>query len=130
VVRTDTCVGCHNFFDPLGFSLEHYDQSGQWLDSENGLPLDASGTYFTFGGETLEFSSFDDLKVQLVESCEVQSCFAQQVFDYALNQAYGESPPVYDPGELRQVIREFREADLELAPLLMAIASTPAFLRE
>ena len=128
-VSQSVCIGCHRMFDPLGFSLEHYDELGDYRTTENGLPIDASGTYDQTS-EHLVFSSIDDLAGQLLPLCEVQSTFAQGLFEYALVKARDGSPPPYEAIELRYVIREFREADLELAPLLMAIASTPAFLSE
>jgi len=128
-VSQDSCLGCHSMFDPLGFSLEHYDELGDYRTTENGLPIDASGTYDQTS-EHLAFSSIDDLAGQLLPLCEVQSTFAQGLFEYALVKGREGSFPPYEAIELRYVIREFREADLELAPLLMAIASTPAFLSE
>lgn len=42
--RTEpSCKGCHALFDPLGFGLERFDSIGQYRDTENGLPLDATG---------------------------------------------------------------------------------------
>jgi hypothetical protein len=128
-VSDAVCTGCHQAFDPLGFSLEHYDVLGNYVDVENGLPIDSSGTY-SAPSAYLQFSGIDDLSPQFPALCEVQSCFAERLLRYALAQAYGGDPPAYDASELRYVIREFREGDLELARLLMAIASTPAFLRE
>lgn len=41
---SDSCKGCHSLFDPLGFGLEHLDSIGQYRATENGLPIDATGT--------------------------------------------------------------------------------------
>jgi hypothetical protein len=41
---SDSCKGCHALFDPLGFGLEHLDSIGQYRATENGLPIDATGT--------------------------------------------------------------------------------------
>ena len=47
------CAGCHTLFDPLGLALEHFDPIGKYRDTENGLPIDATGTMGTnsFDGE-------------------------------------------------------------------------------
>ena len=43
--RTEpSCKGCHAIFDPLGFGLEHFDSIGRYRATENGLPLEATGT--------------------------------------------------------------------------------------
>jgi hypothetical protein len=40
-----TCASCHALFDPLGFALEHFDSIGRYRETENGLAIDASGTW-------------------------------------------------------------------------------------
>jgi hypothetical protein len=39
-----SCAACHSLFDPLGFGLEHFDPIGQYRATENGLPIDTTGT--------------------------------------------------------------------------------------
>jgi hypothetical protein len=48
-----TCASCHSLFDPLGLSMEHFDPIGQYRATENGLPIDATGTLdgMSFDGE-------------------------------------------------------------------------------
>lgn len=38
-----TCATCHTFFDPLGLALEHFDPIGKYRETENGMPIDATG---------------------------------------------------------------------------------------
>jgi hypothetical protein len=38
------CAGCHDRMDPLGFSLENFDNLGRWRDSYEKFPVDAQGT--------------------------------------------------------------------------------------
>jgi hypothetical protein len=123
------CAGCHVIFDPLGFSLEHYDALGDYRTTENGLPIDASGTYDQ-ASKYLVFSSIDDLAGQFPALCEVQTTFARALFEYALDRAHDGALSAYHASELRYVIREFRDGNLDLEFLLRAIASTPSFLRE
>ena len=41
--RNPTCASCHRIMDPLGFSLENFDQVGAWREREGTFPIDASG---------------------------------------------------------------------------------------
>ena len=41
--ESPACAACHNLMDPIGFGLEHFDGYGRWRDTDNGLPVDASG---------------------------------------------------------------------------------------
>lgn len=38
------CSACHSRMDPLGFGLENFDTLGRWRSSDQGQPIDASGT--------------------------------------------------------------------------------------
>ena len=38
------CKGCHTLMDPIGFGFENYDGIGQWRTTDQGQPVDASGT--------------------------------------------------------------------------------------
>lgn len=62
--RSDaSCARCHEKIDPLGFSLDHYDAKGQFLQNKDSLP-DASGKLPT--GES--FKNYAELKEILVTS--------------------------------------------------------------
>ena len=37
------CIECHRYSDELGFSLEHFDESGTFRDTDNGQDVDSSG---------------------------------------------------------------------------------------
>jgi hypothetical protein len=39
-----SCKGCHAMFDPLGMAFEHFDAIGRYRETENGLPIDATGS--------------------------------------------------------------------------------------
>jgi hypothetical protein len=47
-----TCAGCHKVMDPIGFALESYDGIGRWRKTEDGAPIDTSGTLFN--GATID----------------------------------------------------------------------------
>ncbi len=46
------CIACHAGIDPLGYALEHFDAIGQYRETENGLPIDATGEFrgYSFDG--------------------------------------------------------------------------------
>jgi hypothetical protein len=41
--RNPACATCHKVMDPLGFSLENFDATGEWRTKEPGGVVDASG---------------------------------------------------------------------------------------
>src|SRR5207253_3127376 len=38
-----SCASCHKIMDPIGFSLENFDLTGKWRDTDMKTPIDASG---------------------------------------------------------------------------------------
>jgi hypothetical protein len=123
------CAGCHRNMDPLGFSLENYDELGNYRTTENGLPIDSSGGY---GFETFSayFDDVESLATTLFYACDSQHCFGRGVLQYALARARPGDVNAFEASESAYVFREFTNNCLALGPLLEAIATTPAFLRE
>lgn len=45
-VASPTCAACHKLFNPIGTSFEHFDEQGNYRETDVGLPVDASGALF------------------------------------------------------------------------------------
>jgi hypothetical protein len=79
------CASCHNTMDLIGFGFEGFDASGAWRTTENGLPIDASGSILgsdvagTFNGPV-------ELGAKLASSDEAVSCGATQWFRFAFGR--------------------------------------------
>jgi hypothetical protein len=130
MVATPACLGCHTYLDPLGFSLEHFDAVGEYRETDNGLPVDASGPasvdYLTF-----EFESFTDLAPQLAGTPEVAACVTRSLFEYTLQKALPDGEPrAATQGELDYALCEFDRNQYSGQKLLEAIVSTPTFKLE
>jgi hypothetical protein len=64
--------GCHNLFDPAGFAFENYDAIGAYRTTDNGSPVDSSGSFYTPGGTLITFQNAIDLVTQLSTNDEVE----------------------------------------------------------
>ena len=78
--------GCHNLFDPPGFSFENYDGDGVYRTTEAGQPVDSTGSFVTPAGATITFQNALDLFQQLSQSQEAQSCVDRQWLRYMLGR--------------------------------------------
>ncbi len=86
-----TCAACHQIFDPPGFSFENYDQVGAYRTTDNGSPVDATGSFVTPGGciagdpcgTTLTFTNAVNLVTQLAALPEARWCAERQWYRYA-----------------------------------------------
>ena len=65
------CINCHRYADELGFSLEHFDESGTFRDTDNGQDVDSSGSINLSvlssyqDAPIVNFKSIDDLASDL-----------------------------------------------------------------
>src|ERR1700690_1731752 len=66
--------GCHTLFDPPGFAFENYDGIGQYRTTDNGQPVDSTGTFVSPAGNTFTFTNAADMLKQLAASSETQQC--------------------------------------------------------
>jgi len=78
-----TCHSCHLSFDPLGFGFEHFNEGGQYRETEGGLTIDASGTYPVPGASTISYGGEEDLVTDLAALPEVYACSAFYLATYA-----------------------------------------------
>lgn len=131
-VAAATCSGCHNVFDPLGVSLEHFDAQGNYRTLDAGKPVDASGSY-RLPSEAAATSYVDhaDLGRQLVFTCDATRGFVDQFLRLALEKAgkpFG--PPEMILEESRdRVAQGFVRGGRTYRALVEAYAQSPAALR-
>jgi hypothetical protein len=85
--HTSACGGaCHaTLINPLGFAFENYDAIGQWRDTDNGQPVDATGTY-SIDGAMISFNDAVQLSGILAESTAVHNCYAGNWVEYAIGR--------------------------------------------
>ncbi len=79
-------AGCHNLFDPPGFSFENFDGDGVYRTTEAGQAVDATGSFVTPAGATITFQNALDMSQQLSQSAEAQSCVDRQWMRYMLGR--------------------------------------------
>jgi len=78
-----SCAACHNRLDPLGLAFENFDAIGRWRETENGRPIDASGTLP--GG--VHLSGAGDLKrTLLARGDQFVEALTAKVLTYALGR--------------------------------------------
>jgi len=116
-------VGCHGVMDPLGFAFEHYDGIGKYRTTDNGQPVDSTGSV-TLGGTTHAFADAVELAGVLAASQEARNCFVTQVARFAF--ARGETDA--DQASLDRAATTFAMASGGVRELLVSIATSRSFL--
>ncbi|HZH04733.1 MAG TPA: DUF1588 domain-containing protein, partial [Myxococcaceae bacterium] len=118
------CGTCHKVIDPLGFVFERYDPVGALRDTENGKPVDDTGTVevgdpvadgFTRGAV--------ELTRKLATSPMVRSCMVKQWHRFALGRAEGKA----DEGTLAALESEFADSGYNLRALVLGLVTQDSF---
>ncbi|MEC9072188.1 MAG: DUF1588 domain-containing protein, partial [Myxococcota bacterium] len=115
------CVGCHMTLNPPGYAFEAYDAMGRYRTEDNGLPVDASGSFKVAGGETFTVIDGVDLAHQLADSPRVHDCYTMRWLRYAS----GVHQEWHAPG-LASLQEGFRDSG-RVRDLLAAIATSEVF---
>lgn len=112
------CAGCHDSINNLGYALEHYDAIGAWRTQDNGLPVDASGS---FAG--MEYDGPRELAEALARNPLVASCVAQQWLRFA----YGGDTVLENQRLVEDIEQSFAESGHDFKQLMVAIVTHPRF---
>jgi hypothetical protein len=113
------CASCHALFDPLGFALEHFDSIGRYRETENGLPIDATG-HFEDG------TSFDgsvELGTALRESDVTTECLLRHFY----RSVNGRTDDVHDQAGIDDMTASLRSRDYVFRELVADFVESDAF---
>jgi hypothetical protein len=119
-VSNPACAGCHALMDPIGLALENFDGIGVERDTENGAPIDASGT---LDGDA--YADAPGLGAALARHPQLGPCFVETAFRFAV----GRNPVAGERDWLEWVQERFAESGFRLRPLLRTIVLGDAFRR-
>ena len=115
-----TCAGCHKLTDPIGLTYEGFDAEGAVRTTENGAPIDTSGT---LDGKT--FGNPAELGAVLAESSRAKQCIVTQTYRYAL----GREPTSAEKPLLEYYQQMFARGGYRFKALMRTLADSEALYR-
>jgi hypothetical protein len=119
---TATCGGtCHKvYINPLGFAFEDFDGMGRERSTDNGQPVDTTGSY-PFAEGVASFADGNELMQVMAESAQVHTCFSKHIAGYALGRDLVESD--------RPLLESLAKVSLaeSLKEVALALVRDPAF---
>jgi hypothetical protein len=116
------CQSCHAALNGFGFGLENYNAAGHFQTTDDGLPVDASGT-ITGTDVDGPFNGGIPLSDILSKSNVVHQCATQQWLRFAL----GRAPVSSEEPSLTALSKGFVESEGDVRALLEAIVTSPSF---
>jgi uncharacterized protein DUF1588/uncharacterized protein DUF1592/uncharacterized protein DUF1595/uncharacterized protein DUF1587/uncharacterized protein DUF1585 len=122
-VADSSCSGCHAMIDPIGFGLEMMDALGRYRETENGLPVDSSGSLFETDVDGA-FRGPAELSEKLLESAEVRACVVRQLFRFV----EGRDATPADGCRLEPLVAFFSTRERSLGDLAVELATQRAFV--
>jgi mono/diheme cytochrome c family protein len=114
------CATCHRVMDPLGFSLENFDATGQWRTKEEAGPVDASGRL----ADGTEVDGPVALRQALLKHPET---FARTMTEKLLTYSLGRGLEYYDMPVVRLIARDAAASDYRFSSLVMGIVKSTPF---
>jgi len=118
-----SCAGCHAQMDPLGLGFEHFDAVGRWRETENDLPIDATGKLVNTDVDG-DFDGAAALADKLAGSEQVADCMMKQWARFS----FGRSETPEDACSLERTKAQFSAANRDIKQLVLALTQTDAFL--
>ncbi len=103
-------------------TLENFDAIGRFREQEKDKPVDASGSYLTRTGETVQFSGPAELAKFLADSPEVHSSIVERLFHHMIKQPIR----AYGPDVLPRLRESFTKKEFNIQELTADIVTEAA----
>ncbi|MFZ5441621.1 MAG: DUF1592 domain-containing protein [Myxococcota bacterium] len=119
------CSGCHAIIDPVGFTFENYDGMGQWRDTENGQPIDATGGVKVSRDQSVlgAVTGVAELSDKLAASRNVHDCVAKEFYRFAVGRPLNQA----DTCTATRIGDRFMSSGGNFKELMLAIVESEAF---
>jgi hypothetical protein len=119
----ESCSGCHDLMDPLGYAFENFDAVGQWRAMDAGAPVDASGR-LTASDVDADFMDLEGLAGHLAQSQIGRRCFAGHWLEYSLGKSFSEE----EMAVVADAVDPFLADESTIDDMIVAIVASDAFV--
>jgi len=115
-----TCATCHAVMDPIGFSLENFDATGEWRKKDFSGPIDPSGQL----ADGTKVNGPVSLREALMKHPEQ---FVNTMTEKMLTYALGRGLEYYDMPVVRSVVKDSAKNNYRFTTLVMDIVKSAPF---
>ncbi|MBN8829732.1 MAG: DUF1592 domain-containing protein [Sphingomonadales bacterium] len=115
------CASCHNMMDPIGLSLENFDQVGKWRTLDGAFPVDATGKLVD--GTPLRGSA--DLRNALLKR---SGSFAANAVSKLMTYATGRPVTFREMPAVRQILKDSAQQNNRFVSLVLGVVQSQPFL--
>jgi len=118
--KNPACATCHAVMDPLGFSLENFDATGEWRTKDRSGPIDPSGVL----ADGTKVDGPLALRQALLKQPER---FVDTMTEKLLTYALGRGLEHYDMPVVRGIVRDAAKQDYRFSALVFNIVKSTPF---
>jgi hypothetical protein len=112
------CASCHSQMDPIGFGMENFNSAALYRTTDNGQPIDASGTL-----DNVSFNGLAQLGTVLRNDAQAGPCFVTKNY----TNAQGRAPTDWDNAPIAALTAQFAANGNRADKLLVGLVSSDAF---
>jgi hypothetical protein len=122
--QDSACRPCHRVIDGIGFGFEGYDGIGAYRTTENGQPVDATGTLVGTGDPDVDgpYEGVPGFSQRLLNGRVLSNCFTRQLFRFAM----GTGEAAEDAATVEGLAAGF-DVDARITDLVLALVMDPSF---
>jgi hypothetical protein len=117
------CFECHQNFEPFGYTLEKFDETGRYREQERGLTINTAATVLLPDGSTASLTSAEDLAGLVETSDFIENCVTGLITSYYLSSGGGEVCLAEDSR------RAVAQKQMSLRDFVLSLSETPHFSR-
>jgi hypothetical protein len=114
------CASCHRLMDPIGFSLENFDNAGKWRTRDGDSPIDANGSLMD--GTKLD-GPVALRRALLARSDVFAGVFGERLLTYAVGRAMRPE----DMAAVRAITHAAEQDHYKFSSFVMAVAESAPF---
>jgi cytochrome c5 len=118
--KNPACASCHAVMDPLGFSLENFDATGEWRTKDRSGPIDPSGVL----ADGTKVDGPLALRQALLKQPER---FVDTMTEKLLTYALGRGLEHHDMPVVRGIVRDAAKKDYRFSALVFNIVKSTPF---
>lgn len=122
LTRPESCQGCHDVINPLGFSLEGFDAVGRVRREENGRAVDVVSDFIAEDERPLRLAGPRDVAAHAIASERANEAFIEQLFHHVVKQRV----LAYGPKTLTRLRESFVASGYHVQKLLVEIVTLAA----
>jgi hypothetical protein len=125
LTKNSPCNACHvSIINPLGNAFENLDGFGRWRTQENGLPIDATGTY-QLDGQSITFDGPTSLVKAMANSRQAHDCYSRHLVEYMYGRETDNAAA--DANLIAQAGARSKNA-MSVKDLILELVTTDAFV--